>query len=216
MKSLLENEFVAHYNSQKDKPVNITIVLKNTKQESFGLKDDDVMLYTKDEGIAKYENPDKTNIHILNYERYLKALPPRVKNALETSVCDLIVYNEYYFLFNELTDTKPEYVQSFTNKSGEHPGKLHKAQSQLAESLRHLLAVSAIKQYIQKHPVKRCCFFNKQPNAPKKIEAVRAFNRQNELARHGFKMTNEAIESLGFEFWTFAGEQFFRFSEVRS
>jgi hypothetical protein len=150
METLLNLDFINHYNRHGNLPVPGNAVSKSTQETYFELTDDDVMIYSQGQGVAKYDNPTQKTIFVINYERFVTPLPPRVKNSIGKGMCDLIVYtdDEEYFLLNELTDTIPEYVVPHDNINGRQPGKRVKAQSQLLQSLKDLMAVSNISQFI--------------------------------------------------------------------
>ena len=192
MKNLLEKDFILHYGLT----ANITVNVVSTEEKQFDLKDDTTLVYPFGAGIAKYENPTEKEVNILNYESFFKSLPQFFQQSRKN--CDLIVYTteNHYFLLNELTDTK-------TGKSK----KQAKAIVQMTQVLNDLLSVLTISAHIKSYKDKRCCFFNKKPQAPKHINAITAFNRQTALTSNGFKMNCETINALGFEFWEFSGTQ---------
>jgi hypothetical protein len=204
MKTLLEQDFVTHYNKNKELPVVANVPVQTTQADYFELKDGGSLVYSKGQGIAKYDNPSGNNVCVINYEKFVTSLPNRVKNAVAVgkSICDLIVYSNDHFLLNELTDTKSNYISK----------KRIKAQSQLFQTLQIILQVQSIKQFANAHPVKHCCFFSQQAQAElQEIIATTAFNRQN-IYSHGFKTKNQDIENYGFEFWEFYSPQTYLFS----
>ncbi|MDR3244951.1 MAG: hypothetical protein LBT50_00790 [Prevotellaceae bacterium] len=146
MKNLLGKNFVSHY----ELTASITVNVVSTSDKQFDLKDDDALVYPFGNGIAKYENPTRKEVNVINYESFLKSLPQSFQQSKKN--CDLIVYttDKQYFLLNELTNTSK-------NKSK----KQEKAILQMLQVLNDLLAVPSINEYIQQHKEKRCCFFNK-------------------------------------------------------
>ncbi|MDR0614507.1 MAG: hypothetical protein LBF82_00840 [Lactobacillales bacterium] len=199
MKTLLEQDFVTYYNKNKESPVVANVSVRATQADYFELKDDESLVYSKGQGVAKYDNPSRCNVSVINYEDFVKSLPNRVKNAVAVGrdICDLIVYSNEHFLLNELTDTKPDYI----------PKKRIKARSQLLQTLQIILKVQSINQFANTHPVKQCCFFSQQPQTKlPDINVTVAFNRQNAYS-HGFKTVNRDIENYGFEFWEFYATQ---------
>jgi hypothetical protein len=208
MKSLLEKDFVYHYNKNKEKSVVANVTIQTTTDGDFELKDDDILIYPPGKGIAKYKNSKYINISVINYENYVKSLPDRVKNAVAVGkdICDLIVYSQQHFLLNELTDTKSCYIGV----------KRIKAQSQLLQTLQILLKIPSIRNFANTHAIKQCCFFSKQENPEFQeieAEAINTFNRQNTYS-HGFKSNNSDIEALGFEFWEFYSNQTYLLSST--
>jgi hypothetical protein len=198
MKNLLEKDFVSHYSLSKYTPVN-TI---STTDDTFDLVDDAKLLYPFDKGIAKYDNPNKKEVNIINYETFFKSLPYLFQQGKKN--CDLIVYtsDKQHFLLNELTDT---------NK-GKGSKRTH-AIKQMQQVLQDLSSVAKINSFIQAHSIKRCCYFNKKAQRPSNsIRAIDAFSRQPEIPKHGSKMlTNVEIDSflstLEFELWEYSGNQ---------
>lgn len=205
MDNLLKNDFNTHYGLHAPSG---DIVRKETSALYFELADDENLIYLKsDEGCAKYNNTGEFSIEVINYETFIKSLPPDFQQNREN--CDLIVFSDKskYFLLNELTNTNSKYVDSYINNKGNQPGKRAKAIQQLSSSLSDLVSVETIKSFVDSFIDKRCCFFNKQPNTPLSLIAVSAFNRLNEISKDGYKMTNESIESLGFSLYEYSGTQ---------
>jgi hypothetical protein len=218
MKDLLEKDFINHYNRCPNLPVKkdeINISHYSVDDISFEIKDnagkkdsDGNDIY----GIARYSNPDKLEINIINYEEFIKPLPPRIKNTndIGKSVCDFIVYsaNNQYFLLNELTNTALEFINEYKNSKGKQEGKLVKAQRQLEHSLKSITNVPTIHSYIQQFRIKHCCFFNSYTKIISDINAEEAFNQLDEIENsEPTILSNEAIEKLGFEFLVFSGNQ---------
>jgi hypothetical protein len=212
---LLVKDFIEHYNNSKNLPVVINLEIRCTREEHFSLKDDDKLIYATDEGVAKFLNPDRREVVVLNYEKFKNSLPSRVSNQLSKGKCDVLLYSKDYFLLNELTDTQKRYIDPYNNLKGFQDGKLAKAQQQLEQSLQDLINVPKLNQCIQMFAVRRCCFFSKQPHTPQLITnhvlAVQAFNRLSQLpqTKGGFHLHNTIIEQSGFEFWEYSGEQTF-------
>jgi hypothetical protein len=209
MKRLLEQDFVSHYNRLPNLPVRCSVNCKSTRAKEFALKDGAAMIYTS--GDAKYDNPRKVAVAVINYESFITSLPPRVKNtgSIGKDICDLIVYTDdhVHFLLNELTDTGTEYLHAHKTGGKKGEGKISKARRQLRQSLENLIKVPSISGYIQKFSTKRCCFFSRQENAPQEISATRHFNLPNTLFTDGNHVKNPDIETMGFEYWEFYGSQ---------
>jgi len=204
MKNLLEHNFVSHYGLT----VSVTVNVVSTTNTNFDLKDDMVLIYPSGNGVAKYSNPSLKEVNVINYESFFKSLPQTFQNNKDN--CDLIVYtsDKQYFLLNELTNTKQEYVPDFTLKNGTlRTGKRNKAISQLKQTLEDISNVPDIDSLIKRHAIKHCCFFNAQAHAPIGIIATVAFNRLSFMNPNGYKMSNPDIESYDFELWEFSGNQ---------
>jgi hypothetical protein len=203
MKQLLEQDFICHYNRHKGLPVSVVVIQQTTNTGDFELNDDDVMVYSSGQGVAKYKNPAFQTVNVINYECFINSLPKRVKNtdSIGKDICDLIVYTDKQLLLNELTDTNAQY----------NAKKRIKAQSQLQQSLHNLMAVQKISVFAYNHNVRHCCFFNKQAVKFQGVIAQNAFNRQNTYS-NGFKIPNQNIANYGFEFWEFYGNQTYQLS----
>lgn len=193
MKDLLEHNFISHYKLT----ASVTVSVVSTTDINFDLTDDDDLVYPSGKGVAKYSNPSCKEVNIINYEAFFKKLPQSFQDHKNN--CDLIVYtsDNQCFLLNELTDT------------GKKKGKKRAhAIKQMLQSLQHISEVSEIRSFITNFQQKRCCYFNKKSQSPSvKISAPATFGKLNDIAPHGFKMSNSGIESLGFELWEFSGSQ---------
>jgi len=209
MRDLLEQDFKNYYNLN----VSVSANVVSTNDLTFDLIDDVQIIYQSNNGIAKYANPQRNEVNVINYELFIDSLPDVFKRGKEK--CDLIVFtsNAQYFLLNELTDTESQYVLPFTNQRGKQEGKESKAKRQLKLSLTYLITVPTINNFIQQFPIKHCCFFSKQPYIPQQINtthrlnAIQAFNQQNNITTNGVHLSDRDIENLGFEFWVFSGNQ---------
>jgi hypothetical protein len=204
MKNLLENDFISHYGLT----ASITVNVVSTRGADFELVDDATLVYSSGNGIAKYSNPTRKEVNVINYETFANSLPTTFATGRER--CDLIVYTSdlSVFLLNELTKTQPQYVPDFTQKGEtQRIGKRNKAISQLKQTLTDICEVPNIDRFIKKHKTKHCCFFNKPPLPPTSISAPIAFNRLYSLTPDGIYTRILDIESYGFEFWEFSGTQ---------
>jgi len=198
MKNLLEHNFISHYGLA----ASVIVDVVSTTDADFDLNDDAVLVYRSGTGIAKYSNPRRKEVNIINYETFFKSLPQSFQDNKNN--CDLIVYtsDNQYFLLNELTE------------KGKKKGKKRTlAIEQMLQVLREISDVSEIKLFIEQHSVKQCCYFNKKTQSPSnKITAPATFGRLSDIAPHGFEMSNSEIESLGFELWEFSGSQVYLFA----
>lgn len=214
MKDLLGNDFINYYNQHPEQPVNDCKIELTIYESDFfelidktGKKDgagNDIY------GSARYSNPDKIKINVINYEKFINSLPPRVKNNIKKSKCDFIVYsaNSQYFLLNELTNTAPGFINEYKNSKGERKeGKLATAQRQLKHSLENITNVSSIDGYIRSFTIKQCCLFNSYSVPISDINAEQAFNQLDNIDSEPSKLSVSEIENFGFEFWVFSGSQ---------
>ena len=204
MVNLLEHNFISHYGLTASVPVDVVF----TTDADFDLKDDAVLVYPSGAGIAKYSNPHRKGVNVINYEHFIDSLPITFQKGKEK--CDLIVYisDLSYFILNELTNTLPKYIPDFTLTDGTpRIGKRNKAISQLRQTLKDISNVPDIDCFIKQHSTKHCCFFNTQTHAPVGIIATVAFSRLSSIIPNGYKISNPDIESYGFELWEFSGNQ---------
>jgi hypothetical protein len=195
MENLLKNDFTAHYGLPVSTVTNISM---QTNEPYFEIEDDadrEILLhFTVGSGMAKYKNPHQYEMTIINYDKFITALPYSFHEGKKR--CDVIVYtntSQEYFLLSELKDRQPD---TKVRK---------KAKSQLLASITLLMAVSSIKSFAHTFAVKRCCFFNKQPIAPPLLTATTAFGRIGTISRNGLQMPNPDIEAFGFEYYEYLG-----------
>lgn len=196
METLLRNDFTTHYGLPISATANISI---STTAQYFEIEDDEhretQLRLIAGSGMATYRNVNSYTTTIINYDKFITGLPHAFQHEKER--CDLIVHttNQRYFLLNELKDRKPK-------------AKVRtKSISQLLSSLTLIMNVPSIATFANTHTFRHCCFFNKQSMSPPTIIATTAFNRLGALVTGGLKMSNPAIEALGFEFWEYSGNQ---------
>ena len=203
MKNLLELNFISHYGLTAS--IVVSVILKTDTK--FDLTDRT--------GIAKYSNPSRKGINIINYESFVKSLPTTFETGRER--CDFIVYSSdlSHFILNELTNTQPKYIPDFTQADGTpRIGKRNKAISQLKKTLQDISSVPDIDSFIKQHNIKHCCFFNTQIHAPIGIIATKAFSRLSSVVTNGYRISNPDIESFGFELWEFSGNQIYLLKDM--
>jgi hypothetical protein len=190
MVHLLKNDFTAHYNLPTSTINDIAI---NTNEIYFELEDSqdrNTVLYTEvGKGTAKYSNPNKRLMTIINYDKFFTSLSHKFQKGKKR--CDLIVYSndKKYFLLNELKNRSP--------RDDVRQGAI----KQLTESLKVITSVKSIYDFINEYNIKQCCIFNKQPDTEtsEEINAVNTFNRQNKIDIAVVSMLSP-IKSLGLKF----------------
>lgn len=196
MESLLKNDFTTHYGLPVAVIPNLSI---ETDAAYFEIEDDinkeTILHFTSGKGMAIYRNPNRYNVTINNYDKFVTSLPHLFQQGKKR--CDLIVDsgNDEYFLLNELKDRNP--LGNFRSK----------ATLQLLVSLTLIMGVPTISTFASNFRIKQCCYFNKQSLAPSTITATTAFNRVSTLSNNGFKMSNLDIEAFGFELYEYSGTQ---------
>ena len=197
MDSLLINEFISHYKLPSFIIDNWFLKTDEIYFEIEDTRQGEIVLHTiEGDGIAKFKNNSAISLSILNYDKFITSIPSEpFKNGLKR--CDIIVYSnsDRYFILGELKDRIPK-------------GKVRTgAQKQLLSSLQTIKAVPEINALINRKTIKRCCYFNKQSNSPTTLNVTTAFNRLTNIYTDGFNMNKPDIESLGFEFYEYTGEQ---------
>jgi hypothetical protein len=201
MEDLLRNDFTAHYGLPVCAETNLATV---TGESYFEIEDrftDGIELHVKrGQGMARFSNPTGLTITILNYDKFVTALPNHFQRG--KGRCDIIVICniDRYFILGEIKD------------SSNIKGQRKKAKRQLFESLTTLTAVPQIFTLVNRRVVKRCCYFNKQSSSPALITATRAFNRLSVIFPDGFRMSHLGIEGQNFEFWEYIGGQTLTFT----
>jgi len=195
MENLLKNDFTAHYGLSACIAQDLVI---QTNEPYFELEDTpkkDIVLYIKiGAGTARFSNPKTATVTVAKYEKFVTSLPNSFQR--DRKRCDIIVCDDgENLILGEIKDS--------TNIKRHRK----KAKKQLYESLTTLLAVPQFLKLTNKKTVKRCCYFNKQSDAPSIITATTAFNRLSEIFPEGFQMSHPAIEEQNFEFWEYLGNQ---------
>ena len=195
MEALLRNDFTAHYGL----PVCTEPYLVITTEAPYFEIEDTVakemaLHTTKGDGMARFSNPSRLIITIVNYDKFVTSLPNHFQKGRKR--CDLIVCgNGRHLILGEIKDS-PNVKQH-----------RKKAKKQLYESLTTLLAVPQVATLVNSKSIKKCCYFNKQTDAPKLLSATTAFNRLSTLFEDGLKMGYPDIEAHDFEFWEYLSGQ---------
>ncbi len=199
MEALLRNDFTTHYGLPVCTEPNLVIT---TNESYFEIEDTaarDLVLHTNNgSGMARFSNPSLLTVSVSNYDKFMTSLPHHFEKGKKR--CDMALTSQSQFILGELKDrniNKPKKKRSV--RSG--------AKEQLFVSLTTLLAVPTIAALANSKNVKKCCYFNKQTNAPALLSATTAFNRLSTLFQDGFKMSHPGIEGHNFEFWEYLGGQ---------
>jgi hypothetical protein len=197
MHTLLTNEFISYYSLPTPLINNWYLNTNDTYFEIEDTNEGEIVKYTtRGLGMAKFTNNHALNFCILNYDKFITSIASEpFKNGRKR--CDLIIYSnsDRYFILGELKDRIPK---SKVRSS---------AKKQLLSSLQTIKEVPEIDSFINSKTIKRCCYFNKQSNSPISLRVTTAFNRLATIYPSGFKMSKPDLESLGFEFYEYTGEQ---------
>jgi hypothetical protein len=195
MEDLLRNDFTAHYGLPVCVEPNLVIQTKETYFEIEDTASRELVLHTVfGNGMARFVNPNAINVTIANYDKFVTSLPNHFQRG--KGRCDLVVCDaDRNLILGEIKDS-PQI---------KHYRKI--AKKQLSESLTTLLEVPQILAFSKEKTIKRCCYFNKQSNAPATITATSSFNRLSAIFQDGFQMSHPEIENKNFEFWEYLGGQ---------
>lgn len=193
MEDLLRIDYTAHYGLPVCYESDLAI---QTNEIYFEIEDTvtrEIALHTiNGDGMARFYNPNATEITIANYDKFVTSLPNHFQNGRKR--CDIIVCDVgRNLILGEIKDS-PNIKQH-----------RKKAKKQLYESLSTLMAVPQFLSLTNSKIIKRCCYFNRQTSSPAILTATTAFNRLSFIFQDGFQMSHPAIEGQNFEFWEYLG-----------
>lgn len=210
MRTLLENDFPAHYGVGRRRQC----VEIRTEDADFDLVEqpaDFVVEYRS--GEASFSNVDQNLLSVINYEQYLNCF-----NGTQMSDgkrrCDFIVSsvdNDVLLLFCEMTSSYDN-VENLSLPIKDHNGnvifprgKYEKAEVQLFQTLDNILAVPAIASYAASKQ-KRICLMTYDITYSAEHSAVEAFGRPRmteakEAGEDGAEVSCPAIEAFGFRYF---------------
>lgn len=195
MKQLFTTSFPNYYHQpQRD----VDPQLRVTNEIYFEIEDQGEQLrihVQPGDGTARIENQDALDLLIFNYEAYINGFNARFQQNKKR--CDFVLASdrESCFVLGELKNRNP------------FPDVAEGARRQLLESLQTIDCVPEIHAFIMGKQEKRCCYFNKQSQAPPEIEAVVAFNRINQLMPNGIEMPAPEFHLLGFRYFEYYENQ---------
>lgn len=199
MEVLLKNDFTTHYGLPACIEPNLVIQTNETYFEIEDTLAREIAIHiTNGDGMARFSNPNALTITIANYDKFVTTLPNHFQNGIKR--CDIALTSQSQFILGELKDRN-------INKPKKKRRVSSDAKKQLFVSLTTLLAVPTIAALANSKNVKKCCYFNKQTNAPVLINATTAFNRLSRLFQDGFRMSHPGIEGHNFEYWEYLGGQ---------
>lgn len=114
----------------------------------------------KTQEVAKFQ-AGTNNVLTIDIEDFLT----KYSKHLLSSRCDLLHTTEGFtqFVLNELTCTRPEYVEPYYNKKGHQAGKREKARNQMEEVVKLLNKVPVIHSYIEAFDKKVALFSWRNP-----------------------------------------------------
>ena len=210
MRTLLENDFPAHYGvGRRTQCVEI-----RTADTEFDLREqpaDFVVEYRS--GEASFANVGQNMLSVINYEQYLNCF-----NGTQMSDgkrrCDFIVSsvdNDVLLLLCEMTSSF-DGVENLSLPIKDHNGKVifprgkyEKAELQLFQTLDNILAVPAISSYAASKQ-KRICLMTYVITHSSEHNAVEAFGRPRMteakvVGEDGAEVSCPAIEAFGFRYF---------------
>jgi hypothetical protein len=192
MENFLRNDFINHFNLRELD--NFDFVIKvNYKYFEIADNNQDLIIYQRQgDGVACISNPNGIELEIVKYDKFITSIP----NISQTigKRCDFIIYN----------DSGRKHIILGELKTGK--GNRKRARKQLLNTLETLMKITKFQILINSITFKKCCYFWKIPHAPKMINAVKAFNRVQNLNKEGFKVYDN-FGNYGFEFWEFSNYQ---------
>lgn len=201
MEKLLLQDYTAHHNLK----TNLSSISQETSAPYFEINDIErniVITFSKSDGMVKYDNSSKKNISIIDYDNFFTSLEPKSFQQGKKR-CDIIVHtlsDKTYFFLNELKEKNYDQIFEKTN--------IEAAKKQLIATLKEIHTVQTIVDYIQLFTNKICCFCNSFPKSPSNtINATNAFNRIFLIAKDGLQLSDSRIESYGFEYYEYKGNQ---------
>lgn len=158
MHNLLTSAFPAQYSTKPKGQYQVEHRIVSASTVLFALSDhSDEMLVDRDEGIWCCQNSTGTDIHVINYEKYINQY--RRGSISNSKRCDFVLYDasRSHFVVAELTHCK----QDSLNRKVKDDTSLSKeeyAQLKYQDSIQTLCAVPAIRSFIEQYPHKSCVF----------------------------------------------------------
>ena len=202
MEDLLMTNLVNHYCLPVPTTTNWFVQTAETYFEVEDTFAGEIVLHTtRGFGMGKFSNLDALNVTVINYDKFITSIQDeQFKRGRQR--CDILLNsnNNRYFVLGEIKD------RNIINKNSRKSVRKG-AKEQLLASLQTILSVPEIAAYINPKIIKRCCYFNKQSVSPVILSVTTAFNRLPNFYPDGFKMSKTDIETLGFDFYEYTGEQ---------
>lgn len=214
MKNLLKTDFPLFYGIKRHK---IDVPTEHTDADCFDLDDKTVsMIVDFEQGNVSFYNNNNEEVEVIGYEKYVNGLSG-TSFEKGRKRCDFIITvtngsEKSMFMLNEQTSTLEttenlKKVILDKDKNVLFPGgKYEKAETQLAESLRTLLAVPGIAEYLSEFK-NRLCLMSYVINHKERISgAASAFaNRYRlvearETGEDGALLDNTEINRMHFEY----------------
>ena len=219
MRTLLENDFPAHYGVGRRR----SCVEIQTADVAFDLKEQPVDFVVEYRcGEASFANVDRNLLSVINYEQYLNCF-----NGTQMSDgkrrCDFIVSsvdNDLLLLFCEMTSSF-DGVENLSLPIKGHDGnvafprgKYEKAEVQLFQTLDNVLAVPSIAAYAACKQ-KRICLMSYVITHSAEHSAVEAFGRPRMteakvVGEDGAEVSCPAIEAFGFRYFRISHDYTFK------
>lgn len=199
MENILRNDYTAHYGLPVCIEPDLAIQTRATYFEIEDAVTREITLHTiNGRGMARFSNPNALAITIVNYDKFVTSLPTHFQTGRKR--CDMALTSQSQFILGELKDRD-------ISKSKKKLSVRSDAKKQLLASLSALIDVPEIAALANSKNIRKCCYFNKQTNAPALLSATIAFNRLSTISLDGFKMSHPGIEGYNFEFWEYLGGQ---------
>lgn len=219
MRTLLENDFPAHYGVGRRRQcaeVQTSDVVFDLQEQPTNF----VVAYRS--GEASFSNEKKNLLSVINYEQYLNRFNgTRMSDGKRR--CDFIVSsvdNDVLLLLCEMTSSL-DGVENLSLPIMDHNGnvkfprgKYEKAEVQLFQSLDNILAVPTIAAYAA-NKQKRICLMSYVITHSAEHNAVEAFGRPRmteakEAGEDGAEVSCPAIEAFGFRYFRISHDYTFK------
>ena len=199
MKHILKDQYIDYLvglkaNAHPDLSVDknkLAVRVESTSDSHFDIIDKmPSILVAMGQGSATYQNSTNKRVEIIDYENLIDQLPLECSKDIKRP--DFILHQidgTGFFIINELS------------QSTDVRNKRSKARAQLADALKHLLAVPETQAFINKFERKICIFSNKDRLIDVPNDSVRAFNAIKEYLPDPIAINFQPITKAGFEAW---------------
>jgi hypothetical protein len=170
---------------------------ETTSEEAFDLLDkQDYIIHQPGTGGVTYHNPDKENIAVTDYEKFVNSLPKSWQTGMKR--CDFLVYRKdanTFFICNELSQSR--------NINSKESDALY----QLEQTLRTLTGCPHIKISLDQCKMKICLFSNRIPpiHSPQQMADAFDVRRYLNLPETAEAIPYEPFDKYGFTYYKATG-----------
>ncbi|MCK9170858.1 MAG: hypothetical protein M0P01_10630 [Treponema sp.] len=170
---------------------------ETTAEEAFDLLDKkNHIVQQPGEGGVTYHNPDKENITVTDYEKFVNSLPKSWQTGVKR--CDFLIYRKdenTFFVCNELSQSR--------NINSKESDALY----QLEQTLKTLTGCPRIKDSLDQCNMKICLFSNRIPpiHSPQQMADAFDVRRYLNLPKAAEATPYEPFEKYGFTYYKATG-----------